>query len=95
MSSVQSLHNIALYILHHHERWDGKGYPDGLTKEEIPRISQILTVADVWHAMTENRPYRKARSKDDALRELQNGKGTHFSPAVAEIFINMIKRGLL
>ena len=95
LSSVQPLNKIAVNILHHHERWDGKGYPHGLKNDEIPYISQILTVADAWDAMTSDRSYRTALSKEDALEELEGCKDTYFSPVVTDVFINMIKRNLL
>jgi HD-GYP domain-containing protein (c-di-GMP phosphodiesterase class II) len=89
--NVQSLHEIALNILYHHERWDGKGYPDGLKGEEIPCIAQILAVADVWDAMTTDRPYHKALSKKEAVTELQRCRGTQCSPVVIDAFMRMIK----
>ena len=73
-------------IRHHHERWDGKGYPDGLQGEGIPLPARILAVADVFDAVTSNRVYRKARSPEEALRELQRSVGTQFDRQVVLAF---------
>jgi HD-GYP domain-containing protein (c-di-GMP phosphodiesterase class II) len=67
-----------------HERWDGKGYPDGLAGEAIPLTARIVCCTDAFSAMTTDRPYRKARSHEEALAELRNCAGTHFDPAVVE-----------
>ncbi|MEW6064291.1 MAG: HD domain-containing phosphohydrolase [Bacillota bacterium] len=78
---------IAEYILCHHERWDGRGYPSGLKGEEIPLLSRILAVADAFDAMTNDRPYRKAMSREEALAELERNAGTQFDPEVVSAFI--------
>ncbi len=75
-------------IRHHHERWDGKGYPDGLKGEEIPDLSRILAVADTYDAITSRRPYRDARQADFAREEICNNAGTQFDPAVVEAFLS-------
>ncbi len=87
----ESLSSIAKYVLHHHERWDGKGYPTGLKGDEIPLISQILAVADAWDAMTSERPYRAAMSENDAMSEMRKNRGIQFSPAVVDAFIRLQK----
>ena len=74
-------------IRHHHERWDGKGYPDGLSGENIPFLSRILSVADSFDAMTSNRPYRKALRIDDAIGELQRNHELQFDKNVVNTFI--------
>jgi putative nucleotidyltransferase with HDIG domain len=74
-------------IRHHHERWDGKGYPDGLAAEEIPLEAAIVGLADSWDAMTTDRPYHRALSPQEALAEIRGGKGTQFSPAVVDAFL--------
>ena len=76
-----------LYIRHHHERWDGKGYPDGLAGEGIPLGARVIAVADSYDAMTSDRPYRKALPADIALIELRRGAGTQFDAEVVEAFI--------
>ncbi len=74
----------AIYVRHHHERWDGKGYPDGLSGEAIPLGARILTVADSYQAMVEERPYRKPLSDELALEQLRQAAGTQFDPKVVE-----------
>ncbi len=88
IASVSSeLAPIAEYILCHHERWDGKGYPQGLAGTDIPILSRIITVVDAFDAMTQDRPYRKAMNKEDAIRELRKNAGTQFDPEIVDVFI--------
>lgn len=75
----------------HHERWDGDGYPDGLSGEEIPIEARIVGVCDAFETMTRGRPYEPARSVDDALDEIEACAGTQFDPAVASAFIRMVR----
>ena len=82
---------IAEYILCHHERWDGTGYPHGLKGEEIPLISRIIMLADAYDAMTSDRPYRMALTKDEAIREIELCSGYQFDPDIAELFIKLLK----
>ncbi|MFW6280409.1 MAG: HD domain-containing phosphohydrolase, partial [Halanaerobium sp.] len=91
LSSSKILSPIANYMLYHHERWDGKGYPEGLKGNEIPLISQILGVADAWDAMLSERAYRKSLSFGEALNEIKDNKGTQFSPQVVDAFIKIIE----
>ncbi|MDH4028879.1 MAG: GAF domain-containing protein, partial [Nitrospirota bacterium] len=77
-------------ILHHHENYDGSGYPDGLKGEEIPLISRILSVADTYTAMTSDRPYRKAFRNKEAVKEIQAGAGKQFDPLVVEAFTRTV-----
>jgi len=88
MSSPE-LEKIAEYILTHHERWDGKGYPYGLKGEEIPLLSRILAIADSYDAMTEDRVYRKAMSHEEAIEEIKRNAGTQFDPFIAELFLQI------
>ncbi len=78
-------------IRHHHERWDGTGYPDGLKGEEIPLLARILAVADGFEAMTSERPYRRARTEEEALAELEKGTGTQWDPEVVKVFLKLRK----
>lgn len=87
VSQSETLKGISRYILHHHERWDGMGYPEGLKGDEIPLISQIISVADSWHAMTSERPYKKKLSYDEGIEELMKNRGTQFSPEVVDVFM--------
>lgn len=88
--SSPDLEPIADYILSHHERWDGKGYPQGLKGEDIPLLSRILAVVDAYDAMTEDRVYRKALSKEQALEEIDKNAGTQFDPMIAQRFIEIM-----
>ncbi len=75
---------------HTHERWDGKGYPDGLTGEAIPLLARIIAVVDAYEVMTSDRSYRKAMSNQAALKRLQEGAGTQFDPRVVEVFVHLM-----
>ena len=88
--STPQLEHIAKYILYHHERWDGTGYPAGLKGTDIPLVSRILAVADAYDAMTEDRVYRKALSKEQALEELITNAGTQFDPHIVKVFIELV-----
>ena len=74
-------------IRHHHERFDGSGYPDGLAGESIPLEARIISIADAFDAMTSLRPYRQEMSREDALAELEKSKGKQFDPQIVEIFL--------
>jgi HD-GYP domain-containing protein (c-di-GMP phosphodiesterase class II) len=87
---LKFLGEIREYVRYHHERWDGSGYPDGRTGEEIPLASRIIAVADTFDAMTSNRPYRTALERDTAITEIESSAGTQFDPAVVEAFMTVI-----
>lgn len=89
-TSSQELSHIADMILHHHECWDGHGYPDGLTKESIPLLSRIISVVDSYDAMVNDRVYRPALSVEDAIKELKRCSGTQFDPSIVNEFIRML-----
>ena len=78
---------------HHHERYDGKGYPDGLAGEAIPLEARIMALADVYDALVSDRVYKKAMSKEEALAIIKEGQGTQFDPLLAELFIECAKEG--
>lgn len=81
---------VVACVRHHHERWDGKGYPDGVSGEAIPLGSRIITIADTVDAMTTNRPYRDALPLETVLSELNKGKGTQFEARLVELAINSV-----
>ena len=90
--TIPELQGIAGYILCHHERWDGRGYPQGLSGEEIPYIARLISVVDAYDAMTEDRSYRKAITKEEALQELQANAGTQFDPEIVKVFIENVAK---
>ncbi|MFZ5967368.1 MAG: HD domain-containing phosphohydrolase [Bacillota bacterium] len=90
ISSVNNTAELAEYILAHHERWDGAGYPKGLKGEEIPLHARILTIVDAYDAMTSNRPYRSALSEGYAVEEIKKKAGTQFDPMLARIFVEKV-----
>ena len=83
---------IADLILTHHERWDGTGYPNQIAGEKIPLLSRILAVADAFDAMTEDRVYRKALSRDVAISEIRKNAGSQFDPQIAAVFLDILER---
>ncbi len=89
LSSVVEMSEIAEYVLSHHERWDGKGYPRGLVGEEIPYLARVISIVDAFDAMTSNRPYRDAQDIKWALDELQKNSGSQFDPELVPVFIKV------
>jgi HD-GYP domain-containing protein (c-di-GMP phosphodiesterase class II) len=89
---IQFLQEIIPLVLYHHERWDGKGYPAGLKEEEIPIGARIVTLADVYQALTSDRPYRKAFTKEKAINILKDGAGFQFDPHLVEVFVRLLKK---
>ena len=90
LSTVNDMSDMANYVLYHHERWDGKGYPKGLKGEEIPFVSRIITVADAYDAMISERSYRGALPNEIALEELQKNVGIQFDPKLVSVFIEKV-----
>ncbi|SKC85599.1 diguanylate cyclase [Maledivibacter halophilus] len=91
IKSVSSLQRVIPLILYHHERYDGKGYPQNLKENDIPYLTRILSVADSFDAMTSNRPYKESMSFNEALTELKKCSGTQFDPEIVEVFIDAIE----
>lgn len=89
---IYFLHNIVPFILYHHERWDGKGYPSGLSGEHIPLGARIVAIADVYQALTSERPYRKAYSKEDTIKIIKEASSTQFDPKIVKLFLKMLER---
>ena len=90
--SSYELSPLAEYILYHHENWDGSGYPTGKKSKEIPLVSRIIRVVDAYDAMTNDRPYHKAISKEQALVELRKCSGKQFDPEIVGTFIEMLNQ---
>ncbi len=90
IKSVDEYVHLADLVLHHHERWDGSGYPEGLSGKSIPLFSRIIAVADAFEAMTAVRPYQETKTNEEAIKELRRCSGTQFDPKIVEIFINKV-----
>ncbi len=87
--------NISVGAKYHHERYDGKGYPEGLKGESIPLVARVIGLVDSYDAMTSNRVYRKRLSDDIVMQELEKGKGSQWDPDLVDIFVDLIKEGAL
>lgn len=92
LQSTMRLNALLPVVLHHHERWDGGGYPDGLKGEAIPFAARVLAVCDSWQAMMSERPYRTALSRDAAVAELRAGAGSQFDPDIVEAFVASLEQ---
>jgi HD-GYP domain-containing protein (c-di-GMP phosphodiesterase class II) len=93
LSPISKLKSIIATAKHHHERFDGKGYPDGLRGEEIPVGARILALADSYDAVTSERPYRKALTRERAISEIRDNLGTHYDPELGIKFIDLVESG--
>jgi HD-GYP domain-containing protein (c-di-GMP phosphodiesterase class II) len=89
LNQIPSLARCALIVRAHHERWDGLGYPDGLAADNIPLEARVVAVADAFHAMITDRPYRKAIPPRRALEILQAGRGTQWDPQVVDSMLGL------
>ena len=87
--NIPSLEKIALYVRHHHERWDGKGYPLRLSGKDIPFGARIIAVADSFDAMTSSRPYKKALSLEEAIHVIKQGASGQFCPEACDVFLSL------
>jgi diguanylate cyclase (GGDEF)-like protein len=90
IGAIPGMGALARIVRHEHERWDGKGYPDGLAGEAIPLGSRIILAADAYHAMTSDRPYRAAMGHAEAVEELVTNAGTQFDPRVVEVLVGQL-----
>ncbi len=89
ISSIEKLHDVSPGVKHHHERWDGRGYPDRLAGEDIPFTARIIAIADTYDAMTSTRSYRKALDHEVAIAEIEKCAGSQFDPALAQKFVEI------
>jgi len=92
LAPMQSLEDVLPIVRSSHERWDGTGYPDGLAGEAIPLGARIVAVCDAYHAMVEDRPYRKALSRGDAIEEMRNAGGSQFDPDCVNALLEVLRR---
>jgi HD-GYP domain-containing protein (c-di-GMP phosphodiesterase class II) len=92
VSRISSLQDSVPAIRHHHERWDGLGYPDGLSGDAIPLDAAIIAIADAWDAMTTDRPYAVGLPTKEALLQIRAGRGKQFSPLVVDTFWDLARR---
>lgn len=92
LKPIKQLQDVILGVLHHHERYDGKGYPEGLRGEDIPLCARILSVADSFDSMTADRPYRPSPGKEFAISEIKRCSGTQYDPKVVEAFLKILSR---
>ena len=92
VSRITSLRDSVPAIRHHHERWDGLGYPDRLSGKEIPVEAAIIAIADAWDAMTTDRPYADALEMEEAMEQIHAGRGKQFNPAVVDAFLSVAQR---
>jgi diguanylate cyclase (GGDEF)-like protein len=90
LRAIPGLGGVARIVRHEHERWDGDGYPDGISGDQIPIGSRIILACDAYHAMTSDRPYRKAMSHGEALKDLRKNAGTQFDPQVVEALLGCL-----
>jgi putative two-component system response regulator len=93
-SPLRAALDILPAVLHHHERWDGRGYPHGLTGEAIPTDARIIAIIDAFDAMTSDRPYRPGLSIATATAIIRENKGPQWDPAILDLFLNMIEQDL-
>jgi HD-GYP domain-containing protein (c-di-GMP phosphodiesterase class II) len=89
LSSIPFLEKAISIPYYHHEKWDGSGYPHGLHGEDIPLFARLFAIVDVWDALCSERPYRVAMPEPEVLEYIRNNAGSHFDPALVEIFLKL------
>jgi diguanylate cyclase (GGDEF)-like protein/putative nucleotidyltransferase with HDIG domain len=92
LETSHSLRHLVPFVRHHHERWDGKGYPDGLAGDTTPLEGRILAICDAVEVMASDRPYQRAKTIPEIISEIRRSAGSHFDPHIAEVFIGIIER---
>jgi putative two-component system response regulator len=90
-TTLRHAHEVGPIIRHHHERWDGKGYPDGLAGKNIPFLARVVSVVDAFDAMSSDRPHRKALPPDETIRRLLDGTGTQWDPYITPRFLDLVE----
>ena len=93
LKDIHVIKSVAEGALYHHERFDGRGYPFGLTGEKIPYCARIIGIADAYDAMTSNRIYRRKLNQENVIKEFENGRGTQFDPQLTDLFLDMLREG--
>ncbi len=93
LSQLPKMEKLLKAVLYHHERYDGKGYPQSLKGMDIPILARILSIADAYSAMKSDRPYRKALSKEEIIKEIRNNMGKQFDPEIAQKFLDLLEKG--
>ncbi len=91
LSGIQGLAHVLPVVRHHHERWDGQGYPDKIGGEEIPYKARIISICDAFDALVSDRPYRQGMSLKEAMAEIKAGAGSQFDPVITDVFLKMVK----
>lgn len=89
LKDIPPMHDVLPGVLYHHERWDGKGYPEGLSRTDIPLYGRLLALADTFDAMSSTRSYRPALPRHKVLEEIRRCAGTQFDPVLAELFVTL------
>lgn len=92
LDTITELPELSLGARYHHERYDGKGYPEGIKGEQIPWMARVIAVADAYDAMTSNRSYRPLMPQEKVRGEIQNGRGTQFDPVYADVMLSIIDK---
>lgn len=92
LDGFSELEEVIKGVKSHHERYNGLGYPEGLAEDSIPLIGRIIAVVDAYDAMTNDRPYRKARTKQEAIEELKKFSGKQFDPEIVEVFVKILEQ---
>jgi len=92
LAGIPSASALARIVRHHHENWDGSGYPDGLSGDDIPLASRVLSIVDCYDALTSDRPYRRALAHDTAVAMICGRRGTMYDPAIADAFLRIVWR---